>query len=75
MKVESGSFDPMLASFIPTSLLGSVNASKCVAGFDQAGYIAGVSSNLFNAFNGTLSSSCPPSPHFHLPLDIGVVVP
>ncbi|KAF8483262.1 lysophospholipase [Gautieria morchelliformis] len=48
---ESGSFDPMLASFVPTSLLGSVNASKCVAGFDQAGYIAGISSDLFNEFN------------------------
>ncbi|KAF8497006.1 lysophospholipase, partial [Gautieria morchelliformis] len=63
---ESGSFDPMLASFVPTSLLGSVNASKCVAGFDQAGYIAGISSDLFNEFNGEFISFPPPGPIIEL---------
>ncbi|KAF8519907.1 lysophospholipase [Hysterangium stoloniferum] len=55
---ESGSFDPTLASFIPTSLLGSSNSS-CVAGFDQAAFIAGISSSLFNEFNGAFSGSVP----------------
>ncbi|GJJ05836.1 hypothetical protein Clacol_000023 [Clathrus columnatus] len=48
---EVGSYDPGLASFIPTSLLGSTPGNNCVIGFDQAGYIAGISSNLFDEFN------------------------
>lgn len=47
---ETGSFDPMLASFVPTSLLGSRNGT-CVTNFDQISFIAGASSNLWNEFN------------------------
>lgn len=62
--VETGSWDPSLGSFIPTRLLGSSPASgaagrtrvpaQCVNGFDQAAYIAGLSSNVFNGLNGAL---------------------
>ncbi|KIP06142.1 hypothetical protein PHLGIDRAFT_468918 [Phlebiopsis gigantea 11061_1 CR5-6] len=47
---EFGSFDPMLASFIPMSMLGSHGAT-CVTGFDQTAFVAGVSSNLWSEFN------------------------
>ena len=65
MKVETGSFDPMLASFIPTSLFGSFNSSKCFAGFDQASYIAAISSNLFNFFNCKFLTPVLPIRHCH----------
>ena len=51
--VEFGTFDPMLASFIPITLMGSHDGT-CVTGFEQAAYIAGVSSNLWNEFNITV---------------------
>ena len=44
---EFGSYDPMLASFIPMQYLGS-SGNKCVNGFDQTSYVQGVSSNVFN---------------------------
>ncbi|KAH9477310.1 Lysophospholipase 3 [Psilocybe cubensis] len=59
---ETGSWDPTLASFIPTRLLGSTPASgtgrnkvdaQCFVGVDQAAYIAGISSNVFNGLNTT----------------------
>ncbi|KAF8954226.1 acyl transferase/acyl hydrolase/lysophospholipase [Flammula alnicola] len=59
---ETGSWDPSLGSFIPTRLLGSTPASgsgpskrdaNCVVGFDQASYIAGISSNVWNGDNLT----------------------
>ncbi|KAF2706412.1 hypothetical protein K504DRAFT_413326 [Pleomassaria siparia CBS 279.74] len=52
---ETGSFDPTLYGFAPTKYLGSsfVNGqlpdnSKCVAGFDNVGFVMGTSSSLFN---------------------------
>ncbi|KAF8587110.1 lysophospholipase [Ramaria rubella] len=54
---EAGSFDPMLASFIPTALLGSFNSTHCFTGFSQAAYLAGVSSNIFNSVNTALAAS------------------
>ncbi|KAF8879765.1 lysophospholipase [Gymnopilus junonius] len=51
---ETGSWDPSLSSFIPTHLLGSTHESGCVTGFDQASYIAGISSNVWNGDNGTV---------------------
>ncbi|KAF8153380.1 lysophospholipase [Crassisporium funariophilum] len=58
---ETGSWDPSLGSFIPTRLLGSTPASgkkaaQCVVGFDQASYIAGISSNVWNGQNLTTNS-------------------
>ncbi|KAF8955480.1 lysophospholipase [Flammula alnicola] len=62
---ETGSWDPSLGSFIPTRLLGSTPASgsgpskreaNCVVGFDQASYIAGISSNVWNGDNCQYSS-------------------
>ncbi|THH03849.1 hypothetical protein EW145_g5959 [Phellinidium pouzarii] len=51
---EMGSFDPILAAFAPTKYLGSTNSSVCVTGFDQAAFVVGTSSELFNEFNVTL---------------------
>ena len=44
---EFGSYDPMLASFMPMQYLGSTGG-KCVTGYDQTSYIQAVSSNVFN---------------------------
>ena len=53
--VETGSFDPSLGAFTPTKFLGSPNGSVCATGFDQLSFIEGVSSNLFNGFNTSVS--------------------
>jgi lysophospholipase len=61
---EFGSFDPTVFGFAPLEYLGSrfVNGSiprneSCVRGFDNAGFVMGTSSSLFNQFflqlNGT----------------------
>lgn len=57
---EMGSFDPSLNSFTDIKYIGSnvtnglsVNG-KCVEGFDNAGFIMGTSSSLFNEFKNTL---------------------
>ncbi|KAF8966682.1 hypothetical protein BDZ97DRAFT_1807605, partial [Flammula alnicola] len=59
---ETGSWYPSLGSFIPTRLLGPTPASgsgpskreaNCVVGFDQASYIAGISSKVWNGDNLT----------------------
>lgn len=61
---EFGSWDPTTYGFVPTEYLGSnfsagvlPNNEKCVRGFDNAGYVMGTSSSLFNQFllqlNGT----------------------
>ncbi|QDS72380.1 hypothetical protein FKW77_008448 [Venturia effusa] len=54
---EMGSHDPMLYGFAPLAYVGSNfsagvlgNKDKCIAGFDNAGYIMGTSSSLFNQF-------------------------
>ncbi len=63
---ELGSWDPSLKAFTNVKYLGTdvrkgipVNGT-CVAGFDNAGFILGTSSTLFNQFilhlNGTLAS-------------------
>lgn len=53
--LEMGSHDPSLYAFTPTRYLGSnvtngvpVNSSSCTRGFDNAGFILGTSSSLFN---------------------------
>ncbi|KAI9841325.1 MAG: Lysophospholipase 1 [Sclerophora amabilis] len=54
---EMGSFDPTLFAFAPLRYLGSAFSSgelpedqSCITGFDNAAYIMGTSSSLFNAF-------------------------
>lgn len=53
---EFGTFDPTTYGFAPLEYLGSEFSSgvlpsgkKCVRGFDNAGYVMGTSSSLFNA--------------------------
>ncbi|OBZ71262.1 Lysophospholipase 3 [Grifola frondosa] len=48
---EMGSFDPMLAAFIPMKYLGSSNNTICVSNFDQMSFIEATSSNLFNIYD------------------------
>ncbi|KAK2597406.1 Lysophospholipase 1 [Conoideocrella luteorostrata] len=52
---EFGSFDPSLQGFVPLQYVGSnfTNGSvaeneKCIIGFDNAGFVMGTSSSLFN---------------------------
>ncbi|SCU79434.1 LANO_0A06238g1_1 [Lachancea nothofagi CBS 11611] len=54
---EMGSWDPSLNAFTDVKYLGTnvtngtpVTQGKCVAGFDNAGFIMGTSSSLFNQF-------------------------
>lgn len=54
---EFGTFDPTTYGFAPLEYLGSEFSNgalpsdkKCVRGFDNAGYIMGTSSSLFNSF-------------------------
>lgn len=54
---EMGTFDPTLFGFAPLRYLGSnfsngiiPNDEECVQGFDNAGYVMGTSSSLFNQF-------------------------
>jgi len=64
---EMGSWDPTTYGFAPLRYLGSKfkagvlpESESCVRGFDNAGYVMGTSSSLFNQFlfqiNGTTSS-------------------
>ena len=54
---ELGTFDPSTFGFAPLKYLGSnfsngvlPSDKKCIRGFDNAGYIMGTSSSLFNTF-------------------------
>ncbi|KAH8899404.1 lysophospholipase [Thozetella sp. PMI_491] len=54
---EMGSFDPTTFGFVPTKYIASnfsggrvPEGGKCVEGFDQAGFVMGTSSSLFNQF-------------------------
>ncbi|KAI9836140.1 MAG: Lysophospholipase 1 [Thelocarpon superellum] len=59
---ELGSFDHSLAGFAPLAYLGSkfsggeVSSQSCWQGFDNAGFIMGTSSSLFNSFAAKLST-------------------
>lgn len=60
---EMGSWDPTTYGFAPTQYLGSnfsagtlPSNSSCVIGFDNAGFVMGTSSSLFNAVITSLSS-------------------
>lgn len=61
---EFGSFDPTVYGFAPLEYLGSnftngtlPSEDRCVRGFDNAGYIMGTSSTLFNQFLLQLNST------------------
>ncbi|RAL02836.1 uncharacterized protein BO80DRAFT_492094 [Aspergillus ibericus CBS 121593] len=65
---EFGSFDPSIYGFAPLEYLGShfdngaIPSSKpCVRGFDNAGFIMGTSSSLFNQFILKLNTTDIPS--------------
>ncbi|RKP29532.1 lysophospholipase [Metschnikowia bicuspidata] len=63
---ELGSWDPSLAHFTKTKYLGlnilnGESSGSCVAGFDQAGYILGTSSSLFNRFTQYFNASSIPT--------------
>lgn len=48
---EMGSYDPMLSAFTPTKYLDTSNSTTCATGYDQADFITGTSSEIFNKFN------------------------
>ncbi|KAF7290982.1 Lysophospholipase [Mycena chlorophos] len=50
---EFGSYDGVLAAHIPLKYLGTTNNSVCVTGFDEAMFLSGTSSNLWNELNIT----------------------
>ncbi len=65
---EFGTFDPTSYGFAPLEYLGSNFSNgvippneKCVRGFDNAGYVMGTSSSLFNQFLLQVNSTSIPS--------------
>lgn len=68
---EMGTFDPTVFGFAPTQYLASNFSAgvvptdgKCVQGFDNAGYMMGTSSSLFNTFLTTNISQYADVPSF-----------
>ncbi|KAL9119849.1 MAG: hypothetical protein Q9187_003593 [Circinaria calcarea] len=66
---ELGSFDPTTYGFVPLEYLGSnfsggvlPDNEQCVRGYDNAGFIMGTSSSLFNSFLLQINNSNIPSP-------------
>ncbi|KAA8648966.1 hypothetical protein EYZ11_005365 [Aspergillus tanneri] len=64
---EFGSFDPTVFGFAPLEYLGSPfnggslsTSTKCVRGFDNAGFVMGTSSSLFNQFFLQINSTSLP---------------
>ncbi|PYH93445.1 lysophospholipase Plb1 [Aspergillus ellipticus CBS 707.79] len=65
---EFGSFDPSIYGFAPLEYLGSYfsngavpSNTTCVRGFDNAGFVLGTSSSLFNQFILQLNTTSIPS--------------
>jgi lysophospholipase len=65
---EFGSFDPTVYGFAPLEFLGSrfengelSRSDSCVRGFDNAGFVMGTSSSLFNQFLLQINSTSLPS--------------
>ncbi|PYI02311.1 lysophospholipase Plb1 [Aspergillus sclerotiicarbonarius CBS 121057] len=65
---EFGSFDPSIYGFAPLEYLGShfsngeiPSSRSCVRGFDNAGFVMGTSSSLFNQFILKLNTTDIPS--------------
>ncbi|CAN8101408.1 unnamed protein product [Discula destructiva] len=68
---EIGTFDPTVYGFVPTRYVGSnfsagsvLDNGNCVEGFDQAGFVMGTSSSLFNQFLLTNISAVADIPSF-----------
>lgn len=64
---EFGTFDPTVFGFVPLEYLGSrfvggsvPNNESCVRGFDNAGFVMGTSSSLFNQFLLQVNSTALP---------------
>lgn len=64
---EFGTFDPTVHGFVPLEFLGSrfdggslAHNGSCVRGFDNAGFVMGTSSSLFNQFFLQLNSTTLP---------------
>ncbi|KAK3362662.1 phospholipase-like protein [Lasiosphaeria hispida] len=77
---EMGSFDPTTFGFVPTRYIASNFSGgvipadgKCVEGFDQAGYVMGTSSSLFNTFLLANISSFEGVPQFVVDAILGVL--
>jgi lysophospholipase len=49
-----GCYDDVLAAHTPLKYLGTTNHSVCVTGFDEAMFLSGTSSNLWNELNITV---------------------
>ncbi|GAB1217772.1 Lysophospholipase 1 [Aspergillus terreus] len=65
---EFGTFDPTVYGFVPLEYLGSrfdggtlPQNETCVRGFDNAGFVMGTSSSLFNQFLLNVNSTALPS--------------
>lgn len=46
---EFGSFDEMVGAFYPTMYMGTKNSDsigECIVGFDNAGFLSAISSNI-----------------------------
>lgn len=61
---EFGSWDPSLYQFTQTKYLGTTYrngtpSGKCVVGYDNAGFIMGTSSSLFNVVVSTIATDVP----------------
>lgn len=70
---EMGSYDPSLNSFTDVKYIGSNvtngKALSCISGFDNAGFVIGTSSSLFNQFLDTLvCDDCDSLPFFLKPI-------
>ncbi|KAJ6552229.1 lysophospholipase [Mycena vulgaris] len=50
---EMGCYDDVLAAHTPLKHLGTTNTSICATGFDEAMFLSGTSSNLWNEANTT----------------------
>ncbi|KAJ7023456.1 lysophospholipase [Mycena alexandri] len=63
---EMGCYDDVLAAHTPTKHLGTTNESLCVTGFDEAMFLSGTSSNLWNELNRTAESLAAATANFSL---------
>jgi hypothetical protein len=59
-------FDDVLAAHTPLKHLGTTNDSVCATGFDEAMFLSGTSSNLWNEVNVTDGVRVPFPLHAHL---------
>ncbi|KAJ7068547.1 lysophospholipase [Mycena amicta] len=63
---EFGSYDNVVAAHTPLKHLGTTNQSLCVTGFDEAMFISGTSSNLWNELNITAETLAASTANFSI---------